>query len=121
MPAEAFADRTASARDARVSAKRGDDEYERSRAILFQTDPATSYRNNLIFDHDSYFNSQKRRSNVEQNAAPQPAKQENYSESWSQSAENGRSSVPRRVTEEKTREESGYVYPAADDLNYPQT
>ena len=122
VPSEAFrGERTAPARDPRMNAKSGDDEYERSRAILFHTDPATSYRNNLIFDHDSYFNSQKRRSNVEQQAEPQPAKQENYSESWSQSAENGRSSVPRRITENKPGEESGYVYPAADDLNYPQT
>ena len=41
------------------------DPHERSRAILFRNgDPASSYKNNLIFDRDSRFNTYPRRSSV---------------------------------------------------------
>ena len=84
----------------------------RGRAILFSDDPAKNYRENLIFDEDSRFNSQPRRSSVLPDNGP-------YSEAYA--AESGnRTSMPRRVTEDRpAAADSGYSYPLTDD-NYPQ-
>lgn len=108
----------------------GGDDYSRSREILYSTDPASSYRNNLIFDHDSYFNTRPRRSSMEQNAEGRELAREEsrpapvrptYSDSWSRSAEAERPAMPRKITEMRTNGNAGYVYPAADEVNYPQT
>ena len=52
------------AQDAQQTSSLPEDPYERSRAMLFAQDPASSYRNNLIFDRDSRFNTYPRSSSV---------------------------------------------------------
>ena len=109
--------------------------YARSRAILFQGDPATSYRSNLIFDRDSRFNTYPRRSSVspveERPAAPdvpdvrsapdasaaRPASVPSYSERYLQQTESARPSMPRRVTEERPAPRAVSL---DEDFNYPQ-
>ncbi len=86
----------------------------RSRAILFSEDPAESYRQNLIFDEDSRFNSRPRRSNI----VPQDG--QTYSDRYAEESAEERPSMPRRVTDAPAAgEQSGYSYPISDD-NYPQ-
>ncbi|MDE6273678.1 MAG: hypothetical protein K2L87_01355 [Clostridiales bacterium] len=101
------------------------------RSILF-ADPATSYKNNLIYDRDSYFNSRGRRISVEQSgntpaptqtAQPQSAGTSSYVNDYTRQAETPRPAMPKKVTEEKPFVSGGYTYPLrsdADDLNYPQ-
>ena len=94
-------------------------QYERSRSMLFGGDPASSYRNNLIFDSDSQFNTQPRRSSVrpvEEGAQPaQPAQPQSYAERYAAEASATRPAMPRQVTQIKPD------VPAADDFNYPQS
>ncbi|MBO5046519.1 MAG: hypothetical protein J6C93_06575 [Clostridia bacterium] len=71
-------------------------EYRKSREILFSTDPASSYRDNLIFDRDSRFNSTKRRSTVTPTEGETPT---TYLSGYSERAEEVRESMPRRVVE----------------------
>ena len=92
------------------------DDYSRSRDILFNSDPAESYRNNLIYHSDSYFNSRARSSSEKPAATDAPR----YSEHYSEAAESERPVMPRRVTEDKPQETGGYSY-TAQELNYPQT
>ncbi len=103
-------------------AVRQDEAYARSRDILFRDDPASSYRENLIYNADSRFNSQPRRSNVSVRGESQGSG-ESYSSRYTSEAENTRSPMPRRVTEEKQTGESGYSYPLREEYNenYPQT
>ena len=99
-----------------------------SRDILFRSDPASSYKNNLIFDRDSRFNTYPRRSSVtpvqdEPSQTAQPAQNVSrasgqpprYSEAYTARAEESRPAMPRRVTVERPAE------PAEDDFNYPQS
>ena len=84
------------------------------REILFSSTPASSYRDNLIFDRDSRFNSQPRGSNVSVPPVPErpadaPA---SYQESFLRETEAPRPAMPRKV-EMQT--------PSDPDLNYPQT
>ena len=102
-----------------VSSRAGDDEYERSRSILFRNDPALNYRNNLIFDHDSYFNTHARRSTEEEQPAAEQTNPVSYSNRFAQEAQNERAAMPKRVTH--SAQESSYSDSAADDFNYPQT
>ena len=101
--------------------------YQRSRDILFHGDPASSYRNNLIFDRDSRFNTYPRRSSVtpvspedappqsaQPSAAPVPPR---YSDAYTAKAEAERPSMPRRITVERPAP----ALEPADDLNYPQS
>lgn len=108
------------------------------RDILFTTDPATSYKNNLIFDRDSRFNTSPRRSSVVQSARqetpreepresvyPAPAQtpeRKSYLTDYSAQAETPRPAMPRKITEERRGAEGGYSYPlrTAEDVNYPQ-
>lgn len=101
------------------------------RSILF-ADPATSYKNNLIYDRDSYFNSRGRRISVDQSdnapvptqtAQSQSAGTSSYVNDYTRQAETPRPAMPKKVTEEKPFVSGGYTYPLrsdADDLNYPQ-
>ena len=103
---------------------------DEARAMLFQGDPASSYKNNLIFDRDSRFNTYPRRSSVgpvEAGAAqpsaraPQaePAQTSgmSYTERYTAETSDTRPAMPRQVTQ---------VRPAPsvisdDDFNYPQS
>ncbi len=99
-----------------------------SRDILFRGgDPASSYRNNLIFDRDSRFNTYPRRSSVSpvqeepaaynaQTAVP-AAQPPRYSEQYAARTAEDRPAMPRRVTVE--RAVSGPL--PEDDFNYPQS
>ncbi len=98
------------------------------RSILF-ADPATSYKNNLIYDRDSYFNSRNRRSSVER-ASSEPQREitgnthtSSYVNDYTRHAEAPRPVMPKKVTEDKPFVSGGYTYPirpSADELNYPQ-
>lgn len=94
------------------SSRAGDDEYERSRSILFHGDPMSSYRDNLAFDSDSYFNTRARRNGAQGSEAAQTGG--SYSERWTESAGSDRAPMPRRIVETRPQEDM-------DDLNYPQT
>ena len=103
---------------------------DEARAMLFQGDPASSYKNNLIFDRDSRFNTYPRRSSVgpvEADAAqpsaraPQaePAQTSgmSYTERYTAETSDTRPAMPHQVTQ---------VRPAPsvisdDDFNYPQS
>ena len=124
-------------RRAQEAAARPLDPYQRSREILFSTDPATSYRNNLIYDSDSYFNSRARRNNAvsgtegtsSRRDAPQPAQSASYSERYVSRTDESRSRIPKKIVSERDPS-AGYTYPRASsaedaeisdvDLNYPQ-
>ncbi len=89
------------------------------RDILFSGTPASSYRDNLIFDRDSRFNTQPRSSNV-QNVSPvqpvtptPPPVAESYQESYSRTSEQTRPAMPRRV---ETQDRVDFA-----EINYPQT
>lgn len=102
-----------------------------SRDILFKSDPASSYKNNLIFDRDSRFNTYPRRSSVTpvqdepaqntqstqsaQNTRSAPAQPPRYSEAYTARTEETRPAMPRRVTVERAASEP------EDDFNYPQS
>ena len=112
------------------------DAYERSRDILFSSDPASDYRSNLIFDRDSRFNTYPRRSSVGPSGTPADADKTaapsrdaassrdkasasgdvSYTERYFTQAESSRPVMPKRVTQER---------PASsieqDDFNYPQS
>ncbi len=118
-PARASADARYAAEPAPAPSRgraAADDAAVRSRALLFGADPAVSYRTNLIYDKDSYFNSPGRGA-----AAAPPAG--GYSAQYAAQAEGERPATPRKVTEEKPRAESGYTYPVREDYdaNYAQT
>ena len=124
-------------RRAQEAAARPLDPYQRSREILFSTDPATSYRNNLIYDSASYFNSRARRNNAisgtegtaPRRDAPQPAQSASYSERYVSRTDESRSRIPKKIVSERDPS-AGYTYPRASsaedaeisdvDLNYPQ-
>ncbi len=108
------------------------EEYENSRSILFNNDPAASYRNNLIYDSDSYFNARRRKSSVSEPPkpayggqgertydAPAPAREPDYSEKYAREAESDRPAMPRKVTDERAAD--SFSAPEADDLNYPRS
>lgn len=95
---------------------------DRSREILFSADPQESYRNNLIFNQDSYFNSRQRSSTMYQNVPPaERTESDYYSSRYSSAAERQADPVPRRVNEEKPAAQSGYTYSPANDISYSQT
>lgn len=115
---------------------------EESRDILFTNDPASSYRNNLIFNHDSQFNLNPRRSSVgvpppsSNDAAPQtaapatriytyePTKPDystpSYSERYSTGAQSSRPSMPRKITPaEKSYAPSDEIYTQTPSYRAP--
>jgi len=102
-------------------------DYERSKEILFGKSKADSYRENLTFDHDSYYNRRARRQYEEQNTRntpvppAEPPKATSYSESWNTEAETPRAQMPRKVSSFESGESGGYVYSPAEDVSYPQT
>ncbi len=84
-----------------------------SREILFRGDPASDYRNNLIYDKNSAFNRTERSSTVGPSypSAPSaPAAPSSYSGDFSAAAETPRPPMPRRVVAPEQ---------SADDFNYP--
>lgn len=116
------------------------------RDILFSSDPASNYRDNLIFNRNSAFNSQPRRSTVEnaaqeqrtaenKAAAPErgapvyeraiernqntPEPPQSYKAAYGEQAETVRSSMPRKIVEQKPAQNEGYAL-RTEDLNYPQ-
>ena len=107
------------------------------RDILFTTDPATSYKNNLIFDRDSRFNTSPRRSSVLSERketlrdepqesvypfSPERTEKKSYLDDYSVQAEAPRPTMPRKITEERQAPQGGYSYPirSDEDVNYPQ-
>lgn len=121
--------------------------YRHSRDILFSTDPATSYKNNLIFDRDSSFNNRERYSsetpvrrepvpnetvykeNVQESVRPTyPAATEgesSYLNSYSQQAETTRPAMPRKIVEPQQPQKSGFMTArrnplSLDDVNYAE-
>ena len=133
--------RSAMAEDDRrvqMQAARPLDPYQHSREILFSTDPATSYKNNLIYDSDSYFNSRARRNNAVTGtegasyvsavrSTPSTAESGSYSERYAARTDESRSRIPKKIVTERETP-SGYSYPRAGEsslsqdaeLNYPQ-
>lgn len=113
-------------------------DYERSREILFGgTSPADSYRENLTFDHDSYYNQRTQQrygaqqTNTaqaqRQSAQPTPAaaqsasrESESYSERWNAVAETPRPQMPRKVSTADELGSGGYTF-NSNDISYPQT
>ena len=98
------------------------DSYRRSREILFQGDPASSYKNNLIFDRDSCFNTYPRRSSVgpvepAQPASPAQTSGMSYTERYTAETSQTRPVMPRQVTQVK----SSAPAVSEDDFNYPQS
>lgn len=97
---------------------------DRSKEILFGADPQEAYRNNLIFSHDSYFNSRERSSSMYENrsaaSSVSAGGQDSYSSRYSAAAETGTEPVPRRVSEEKPASPNGYTYSPANDISYSQ-
>ncbi len=104
------------------------DSYQRSREILFQGDPASSYKNNLIFDRDSCFNTYPRRSSVGpvepaqpaspvQPASPAQTSGMSYTERYTAETSQTRPVMPRQVTQVK----SSAPAVSEDDFNYPQS
>ncbi len=108
--------------------------YRRSRDILFSTDPATSYKNNLIFDRDSRFNNRERyysepaREKAEgQSVRPvYPANtegQNSYINHYTERAETTRPSMPRKIVEPEQPVQGGYTArrtESFDDVNYTE-
>ncbi len=84
-----------------------------NREILFSGTPTSNYRDNLIFDKDSRFNTQPRGSNLE-SIEPRTVSTvgQSYQESYSREAEVTRPSMPRRV---ETQEKGANF---ESDLNY---
>lgn len=111
-------------------------DYERSRRILFGgASPADSYRENLTFDHDSYYNQRTQAraqtaSRAEHNfsrpaaQSAQPDRSENaggsYSERWNAAAEAPRPQMPRKVSTADELGSGGYAF-NSNDISYPQT
>ncbi len=100
----------------------GESDYVPSnRDILFGASPASIYRDNLIFDRDSRFNTQPRSSSVEQ-VSPSPIKPsytasaQSYQERYSKEVEQTRPAMPRRV---ETQEPASFR--TSGELNYSQT
>lgn len=116
------------------------------RDILFSPDPAANYNSNLIFNRDSAFNSRSRRSSIEPDDSPArrndyhiPSVYEkpletrrketggevgakppqSYRSAYSEQAETVRSSMPRKIVEQKPDAQDGFTLRSAD-LNYPQ-
>ncbi len=116
------------------------------RDILFSSDPAADYNSNLIFNRDSAFNSRTRRSSIEPDDSP--ARRNDYSipsvyekpletrrretgdqsgakppqsyrSAYGEQAETVRSSMPRKIVEQKPDAQDGFTLRSAD-LNYPQ-
>ena len=92
--------------------------------ILYGTDPATSYRSNPIFDKDSRYNTQRRRSSIEPDDSPSRAnprtipssferrsapqdRSDKYTERYA--AQTERPAMPRKIVEQRA---------PAIDLNY---
>lgn len=105
------------------------DAYARSRAILFQNDPASDYRNNLIFDRDSHFNTAPRHSSVGPSGRAQDADKfvpndtknddtpsVSYTQRYTAQTEESRPAMPKRITQERFSPST-----PSDDFNYPQT
>lgn len=93
---------------------------ERSKEILFGSDPKESYRNNLIFNSDSYFNSRERAASVYRNESVSSGER-TYSSRYSSAAETGTDPVPRRISEDKFASQGGYTYSPVNDITYSQT
>lgn len=112
------------------------------RDILFSSDPASNYRNNLIFNRESAFNSQPRKSTVNRNAEGQRAQTpaetqttansgaavyeravertpQSYETAYKEQAETPRPAMPRKIVEQKPAQSGGYSL-RAEELNYPQ-
>ncbi len=143
------------------------------RDILFSSDPAASYRSNLIFNRDSAFNSQPRRSSIlpddsparktdfgipsvyerpvtkaqssapaqrpappvtpapqprpapsytpqpQQPVPPAPQAPQSYHSEYGRQAEAPRSTMPRKIVEQRPAPSDGYSL-RESDLNYPQ-
>ena len=95
--------------------------------ILYGTDPASSYRNNPIFNKDSRYNTQRRRSSVEPEDSPVRAnpreipvsfeqryesrEPQGYAERYAAQTEAPRPAMPRKVVEQRAQS-------PATDLNY---
>ncbi len=100
---------------------------DRSKEILFGADPQEIYRNNLIFSHDSYFNSRERSSSLYReepraNAVSGSANTaESYSSRYTAAAETGTEPMPRRISEDKPAVSNGYTYSSVNDVSYSQT
>lgn len=99
---------------------------DRSREILFGADPQEAYRNNLIFNHDSYFNSRERSSSMYRDTRTEGGVNtvnaaDSYSSRYSAAAETAGEPVPRRVSGEKPAYSGGYAYSPANDVSYSQT
>ncbi|MDE6676250.1 MAG: hypothetical protein K2K12_00870, partial [Clostridia bacterium] len=119
---------------------------EESRDILFSNDPASSYRNNLIFSRDSQFNTNPRRSSVSVQRAGEPSAEPastaprmytyeptkpdyikpsytppSYSERYSAQAQSARPAMPRKVTpaEKTTYTENDTGYTPAPSYRAP--
>lgn len=103
---------------------------DEARAMLFQGDPASSYKNNLIFDRDSRFNTYPRRSSVgpvEAGAAQPSARAPqaesaqtsgmSYTERYTAETSDTRPAMPRQVTQ--MRPAPSVI--SDDDFNYPQS
>ena len=120
MPSPAV---VSSMRTARQQSARENDK-DRSKEILFGADPQESFRNNLIFSRDSYFNSRERSSSMYDNI-PQSSgtgySANSYSSRYAAEAETPAAPVPRRVENDRPAPASGYSYSPADDVSYTQT
>ncbi len=88
------------------------------RDILFSSTPESSYRENLIFDRDSRFNTQPRSSNLTEISPLRPTPPNpsapSYSERYFAETEQSRPAMPRRV---ETQEGANF---AGADVNYRQ-
>ena len=96
---------------------------DRSREILFGSDPQEAYRNNLIFNRDSYFNSRERSSSMYDNLARGNGANgySTYNARFATEAETPSASVPRRVESDRPAPTGGYPYLPTDDISYTQT
>ena len=96
---------------------------DRSKEILFGSDPQEAYRNNLIFNHDSYFNSRERSSSMYENLKRTDVRSgaDSYSSRYSAAAETASEPIPRRISEEKPASSGGYTYSPVNDVSYSQT
>ncbi len=87
------------------------------REILFGGSPASSYRDNLIYDRDSRFNRQPRSSSVEQvspvNGTVTSYQEDSYQENYSREAEQTRPAMPRKIQTQSPIES------VSSDFNYP--
>ena len=114
----------ASMRAAQTQSLRNSDK-DKSKEILFGANPQDTYKNNLIFSDDSYFNSRERSSSMYENlskpSAPQNTRAESYSTRYFAEAQRTTEEMPRRVSGEKSTPDSGYTYSPANDISYTQT